>query len=69
MPARKRGYSRQFPSYADTGKRYMLDQIPATFWRDVRAKARRDGTSIRALILRLLTIWLQTEAVPGEEVR
>lgn len=55
---RKRGYSRDFKPYGDTGKRYLLDEIPAGLWRDVREKAKRDGVSLRALILRLLEQWL-----------
>jgi len=60
----KRGYSRDFTPHADTGKRYMLDAIPAGFWSAVRAKAKREGISLRALILQLLTTWLDegTEA-------
>lgn len=56
---KKRGYSREFKPHGDTGKRYLLDKIPAGLWRDVREKAKRDGTSIRALILRLLGEWLK----------
>jgi hypothetical protein len=51
----KRGYSSEFRPHGDTGKRYLLDQIPAGLWRDVQGKAKRDGVSLRALILRLLT--------------
>ncbi len=54
----KRGYSRDFRPHGDTGKRYLLDQIPAGLWSDVKAKAKREGISIRALILKLLTEWL-----------
>jgi len=60
MP-RKRGYSRDFtPSSANHG-RYLLDKIPADLWRHVRAKATRDGVSVRALILLLLTDWLAAD--------
>src|SRR5215831_7714423 len=52
--APKRGYSREFSPRARTGKRYLLDEIPAGLWIAIRAKARREGTSMRALILRLL---------------
>lgn len=56
-PAMKRGYSREFKPHGDTGKRYLLDDIPAGLWADVKAKAKRDGVSVRALILGLLTRW------------
>jgi hypothetical protein len=54
----KRGYSKDFKPHGDTGKRYLLDRIPAGLWSEVRAKAKRDGVSIRALILRLLQQWV-----------
>jgi hypothetical protein len=54
----KRGYSKEFKPHGDTGKRYLLDDIPAGLWTEVRAKAKREGVSVRALILRLLTEWV-----------
>ena len=54
----KRGYSREFRPHGDTGKRYLLDQIPAGLWREVQAKCKREGVSVRALILKLLTEWI-----------
>ena len=55
----KRGYSREFKPHGDTGKRYLLDQIPAGLWTGVKVKAKRDGISIRALILKLLKDWIE----------
>jgi hypothetical protein len=60
--ALKRGYSREFTPHGDTGKRYILDEIPAGFWSQVRDKAKRDGVSLRGLILGLLKTWLEAEA-------
>ena len=57
----KRGYSREFRPHGDTGKRYLLDEIPAGLWRDVREKAKREGVSLRALILRLLKEWVESK--------
>lgn len=57
----KRGYSRQFTPTKDSHGRYLLDKIPSDLWRAVRAKARRDSVSIRALILLLLTDWLAAD--------
>lgn len=54
----KRGYSREFTPHGETGKRYLLDQIPAGLWADVKVKAKREGVSIRALILQLLKAWI-----------
>src|SRR5262245_6689315 len=50
--------------HGDTGKRYLLDEIPAGLWREVREKAKREGVSIRALILGLLERWC---ASPSEK--
>jgi hypothetical protein len=58
---RKRGYSREFRPKGATGKRYMLDAIPAGLWNDVRAKAKREGVSVRALILSQLKTWVEDE--------
>lgn len=58
MSADKRGYSRAFKPHGDTGKRYLLDKIPAGLWTSVKAKCTRDGISLRALILGLLQKWL-----------
>lgn len=57
-PVPKRGYSRDFKPHGETGKRYLLDQIPAGLWRDVKDKAKREGVSLRALILTLLKDWV-----------
>lgn len=55
----KRGYSRAFTPRANTGKRYLLDDIPAGLWNEVRTRAKREGVSLRALILHLLDDWLR----------
>jgi hypothetical protein len=55
----KRGYSRDFTPRSGGYGRYLLDKIPATLWRDVRAKAAREGVSIRALLLGMLREWLK----------
>jgi hypothetical protein len=57
----KRGYSRDFTPHGDTGKRYLLDDIPAGLWSKVRSKAKREGVSLRTLILRLLSQWVETK--------
>jgi hypothetical protein len=55
----KRGYSREFKVHGNSGKRYLLDDIPAGLWAKVRKQARQDRVSLRALILTLLTGWLE----------
>jgi hypothetical protein len=61
----KRGYSREFTPHGNTGarRRYLLDAIPAGLWAASTAKAKRDGISMRALLLHLLTRWLAGEIV------
>jgi predicted HicB family RNase H-like nuclease len=56
--AKKRGYSNEFPT--DQSKRVKLevDWVPPDLARKVKAKAKREGVSLRTLILRLLTEWL-----------
>ena len=56
--AKKRGYSRAFRPHGDTGKRYLLGDIPAGLWTAAIARGRRDGFSMRALILHLLTAYV-----------
>ena len=61
MKTTRRGYSRRFTPHGDTGKRYLLDGIPAGLWSAVKAKCKRDGISIRAAVLHLLTDWINKE--------
>jgi hypothetical protein len=61
-----RGYTRDFTPHGNTGKRYLLDDIPAGFWSQVRAQARRDGVSLRGLILTLLRDYLQRGSRPSQ---
>jgi hypothetical protein len=56
----KRGYSRDYRPHGNSGKRYLLDKIPAGLWTSVREKAAREGVSLRALILSLLKDWVKT---------
>lgn len=55
----KRGYSKAFTPRTEGYGRYLLDKIPATLWRDVKAKAKREGISVRALILGWLKKWIE----------
>ena len=61
MPV-KRGYSRDFKPYGDTGKRYLLDKIPAGLWTEFKAKCKREGVSVRAQILKLAKEWTSHDA-------
>lgn len=55
---KKRGYTYDFTPKTDKHGRYLLDKIPADLWRRVKAKARRDGVSVRAVLLRFLSEWV-----------
>jgi hypothetical protein len=64
----KRGYSKDFRPHGGVGKRYLLDGIPAGLWASARAKASRSGLSMRALILHLLTKFVEHEIEVETEV-
>jgi len=54
----KRGYSRKFTPSRHGHRRYLLDKIPVKLWDDAKREARRQGLSMRALLLVLLDGWL-----------
>ncbi len=54
----KRGYSREFTPRTERRVRFELDRIPPTLLDAVKAKARREGISLRALTLKLWTKWV-----------
>ena len=70
MPARpggriltpRRGYSRAFTA-PKTDRRHTLqfDWVPAELHADVKAKATREGVSLRALVLGWLKDWVLRE--------
>lgn len=56
--AKKRGYSYEFTPKSEKHGRYLLDKVPADLWRRVKAKSKREGISIRALLLGWLSKWV-----------
>jgi hypothetical protein len=54
----KRGYSREFTPQTDRRVRFEVDRIPPTLYEAVKAKAKREGISLRALTLRLWKEWV-----------
>jgi len=62
----KRGYSREFTPKTERRVRFEVDRIPPTLYDSVKAKARREGVSLRTLTLRLWSDWL---AGPATEDR
>lgn len=61
----KRGYSREFTPQTDRRVRFEVDRIPPTLFEAVKAKAKREGVSLRALTLTLWKHWL--DAPPSGE--
>ena len=55
----KRGYSRAFTPQTERRVRLEIDRIPPTLYDAVKAKAKREGISLRALTLTLWKEWLQ----------
>jgi len=55
----KRGYSREFTPQTERRVRVEVDRIPPTLYEAVKAKAKREGISLRALTLTLWKEWLE----------
>ena len=53
----KRGYSREFTPQTERRVRFEVDRIPPTLYEAVKAKAKREGVSLRTLTLRLWKQW------------
>jgi hypothetical protein len=56
---KKRGYSDEFPTTREKRVYFMLDKIPPALWIRVKAKAKREGVSLRALILGWCKEWVE----------
>jgi hypothetical protein len=56
---KKRGYSDEFPTTREKRVYFMLDKIPPALWIRVKAKAKREGVSLRALILGWCKEWIE----------
>lgn len=54
-----RGYSREFTPHTERRVTLTIDRIPPTMLDAAKAKAKRDGISLRALILGWLKEWTQ----------
>jgi hypothetical protein len=60
---RKRGYQRGFwPKAGSRGREFKVREVPPTFFARVNAKAKREGVSVRGLILTQLEQWLEAGA-------
>lgn len=56
--AKKRGYSREFTPKTERRVTLTIDRVPPTLLDAFKAKAKREGVSMRALVLRLIQQWL-----------
>lgn len=55
----KRGYSKAFTPKTDRRVMLTIDRIPPTLYDAVKAKAKREGVSLRALVLGWLKEWAE----------
>lgn len=55
----KRQYSRDFTPRTDRRVQLLIDRIPPTLYEAVKAKAKREGISLRALVLGWLKEWVE----------
>ena len=59
--AKKRGYSREFTPKTERRVQIVIDRVPPTLKEKATAKAKREGISLRALILGWLKDWVEKE--------
>jgi len=57
--AKKRGYSDEFPTTREKRVYFMIDKIPPSLWIRVKAKQKRTGASLRALVLGWFKEWVE----------
>lgn len=55
--AKKRGYSREFTPRTERRCQFTFDKVPAMLYDRVKAKAKREGVSLRGLVLNWLKEW------------
>jgi hypothetical protein len=56
---KKRGYSREFTPKTKTRVQLVIDRVPPTLMQAAKAKAKREGISMRALVLGWLKEWIE----------
>jgi hypothetical protein len=57
--SKRRGYSREFRPKTERRVTFTIDRIPPTLLDAVKAKAKREGISLRALTLTLWRQWVK----------
>jgi len=53
-----RAYTRGFTPHGD-GVEFKVRRIPSTFWKQVQAKAKREGVSVRGMFLTTMQQFLE----------
>ena len=62
--AKKRGYSREFTPRTERRVQIVIDRVPPTIYAAAQARAKREGVSIRALVLG----WLKQYALDNTSI-
>ena len=57
----KRGYSKAFTPRTERRVAITIDRVPPTLFDAAKAKAKREGVSLRALILGWLKAWVEKQ--------
>jgi len=60
---KKRPYSKDFTPRG-VPRQYRLAHIPPGMWAAAQARAKRQGLSMRALLLQLIQTWLASDETP-----
>ena len=54
-----RAYSRDFTPSLGDGHDFKIRRIPDAFWKQVQSKAKREGVSLRGMLLTHLQQWVE----------
>ena len=54
-----RAYSRDFTPSRGDGHDFKIRRIPDAFWKQVQSKAKREGVSLRGMLLTHLQQWVE----------
>ncbi len=55
----KRGYSRAFTPQSAKRNQINIDRVPSALMAKIQAKTKREGISLRNLVLKWLSAWVQ----------
>jgi hypothetical protein len=60
-----REYTRGFKPLRGDGREFKIRRIPPAFWEQVTEKARREGVSLRGMVLKHLQRWVESDQEAG----